>query len=59
MLQSQTKNFTLIVDEFQEFEEINKSVFNDIQNIWDSYKDKSKINVVFLWFNLFNDEKNI
>jgi AAA+ ATPase superfamily predicted ATPase len=47
MIQSQTRNFTLIVDEFQEFANINSSVFSDIQNIWDSYKDNSKINSVF------------
>ena len=47
MIQSQTRQFTLIVDEFQEFEKINSSVFSDIQNIWDSYKDKSKINLIF------------
>ncbi|MDR2683897.1 MAG: ATP-binding protein [Prevotellaceae bacterium] len=47
MMQSETKNFTLIVDEFQEFANINSAVFSEIQNIWDSYKDKSKINVIF------------
>ncbi|MDR1594910.1 MAG: ATP-binding protein [Prevotellaceae bacterium] len=47
MMQSQTENFTLIVDEFQEFASINPSVFSDIQNIWDSYKNSSKINVIF------------
>jgi AAA+ ATPase superfamily predicted ATPase len=47
MIQSQTRNFTLIVDEFQEFANINSSVFSDIQNIWDSYKENSKINIVF------------
>ncbi|GHT42706.1 ATPase [Bacteroidia bacterium] len=44
---SQTRNFTLLVDEFQEFANINPSVFSDIQNIWDTYKDNSKINIVF------------
>jgi AAA+ ATPase superfamily predicted ATPase len=47
MMQSQTRNFTLIVDEFQEFNLINPSVFSDIQNMWDSYKEGSKINVIF------------
>jgi len=47
MLQSQARHFTLIVDEFQEFANINSSVFSDIQNHWDSYKETSKINLIF------------
>ena len=47
MIQSQSRKFTLIVDEFQEFANINSSVFSDIQNIWDSYKETSKINLIF------------
>ena len=47
MIQSQLRRFTLIVDEFQEFANINPSVFSDIQNYWDSYKDTSKINLIF------------
>jgi len=47
MMQSETRNFTLIVDEFQEFANINSAVFSEIQNIWDTYKDKSKINIIF------------
>lgn len=43
---SQRMNFTLIIDEFQEFRNINSSVFSDMQNIWDSTKDDSKINLV-------------
>jgi AAA+ ATPase superfamily predicted ATPase len=47
MIQSQSLHFTLCVDEFQEFDNINPSIFSDIQNIWDSYKDTSKINLIF------------
>ena len=47
MMQSETRNFTLIVDEFQEFANINPAVFSEIQNLWDTYKEKSKINVIF------------
>jgi AAA+ ATPase superfamily predicted ATPase len=43
---SERINFTLIIDEFQEFRNVNSSVFSDMQNIWDSTKDKSKINLV-------------
>jgi len=41
-----TKHFTLVIDEFQEFLYINSSIYSDMQNIWDSYKDKSKMNLV-------------
>jgi AAA+ ATPase superfamily predicted ATPase len=47
MLQSQTRRFTLIVDEFQELANVNPSVFSEIQNFWDSYKGNSKINIIF------------
>lgn len=43
---SKSKHFTLIIDEFQQFFTINPSVFSDMQNIWDSYKETSKINLI-------------
>ena len=43
---SKTKHFTLVIDEFQQFFTINPSVFSDMQNIWDSYKETSKINLI-------------
>lgn len=46
MVQAKNKNFTLIIDEFQEFSNLNSSVFSEMQNIWDSYKNDSKINLV-------------
>ncbi|MDR2621713.1 MAG: ATP-binding protein [Dysgonamonadaceae bacterium] len=47
MIEAQKRHFTLIVDEFQDFAKINPAVFSEIQNIWDSNKDKAKINVIF------------
>ncbi|HSF55535.1 MAG TPA: ATP-binding protein [Algoriphagus sp.] len=44
---SKTRNFTLILDEFQEFRLINPSIFSEIQNIWDSGKSESKLNLIF------------
>lgn len=41
-----TKAFTLVIDEFQEFLQINDSIYSDMQNIWDNYKDTSKMNLV-------------
>jgi len=29
---------TLVVDEFQDIEKVNSSLFSDLQNLWDSYK---------------------
>ena len=40
------KSFTLIIDEFQEFLNINPSVYSEIQHYWDLNKDKSKINLI-------------
>ncbi|OOG76832.1 ATP-binding protein [Algoriphagus sp. A40] len=44
---SKTRNFTLILDEFQEFKLINPSVFSEIQNIWDANKSDSRLNLIF------------
>ncbi|GHS89115.1 ATPase [Bacteroidia bacterium] len=43
---SARRNFTLIIDEFQEFQKINPSIFSEIQNVWDANKDKSRMNLV-------------
>ena len=43
---SKTMHFTLIVDEFQEFFSVNPSVYSDMQNIWDTKKDNSKVNLI-------------
>ena len=43
---SETRNFTLIIDEFQEFNFVNPSIYSEMQNIWDSFKEKGKINLI-------------
>ncbi|MDR2809341.1 MAG: ATP-binding protein [Tannerellaceae bacterium] len=40
------KAFNLVIDEFQEFYNINESVYSDMQNIWDTYRKKSKMNLI-------------
>jgi len=40
------KPFNLVIDEFQEFYNINESIYSDMQNIWDSYRKKSRMNLV-------------
>jgi AAA+ ATPase superfamily predicted ATPase len=43
---SENQHFTLIIDEFQEFRNINTSVYSEMQNVWDKYKNKSKLNLI-------------
>ncbi len=43
---SKTVHFTLIIDEFQEFYSINASIYSEMQHIWDSKKNESKINLI-------------
>lgn len=43
---SKRKNFTLVFDEFQNISGTNPSFFSDMQNIWDSRKDESHINLI-------------
>lgn len=44
--QGVNRKFTLVVDEFQELDNINSSIFSDIQNYWDQYRTKTNINFV-------------
>jgi len=46
MISSKEKAFTLIIDEFQEFLKINESVYSEMQNIWDKYKDTSRMHLI-------------
>ena len=43
---SQTRSFTLVIDEFQDFFRVNKSVFSAMQDIWDTYEKGSHINLI-------------
>ena len=40
------RSFNLVIDEFQEFSNINVSVFSDMQNIWDSYRKRTHMNLI-------------
>ena len=46
MQQGETKKFTLVIDEFQEFFNINPSIYSDIQNYWDQFRLKTNINFI-------------
>ncbi len=43
---STKQHFTLIIDEFQEFSSVNSSIYSEMQNIWDSKKNQSSINLL-------------
>lgn len=43
---AKTEKFTLVIDEFQEFMTVNPSVFSDLQNLWDSYRLDTNMNLV-------------
>ncbi len=45
---SKEENIVVIIDEFQEFYNINPSVYSDLQNLWDSYKFAAKMQVIFI-----------
>lgn len=40
------RSFNLVIDEFQEFYNINESIYSDMQNLWDTYRMKSKMNLI-------------
>jgi AAA+ ATPase superfamily predicted ATPase len=60
---AESKPFTLVIDEFQEFLNVNKSVYGEIQKLWDLHKSKSKMNLVLcgsvysMMKRIFEDEK--
>ena len=63
MLQATSRSFTVVIDEFQEFLQINPSVYSDMQNIWDEYKERTQMNLVLsgsiysLMKKIFEDKK--
>lgn len=57
------RNFNLIIDEFQEFFYINESVFSEMQDVWDRYKDITHVNLIVsgsvytLMYRIFKDAR--
>lgn len=43
---SATHPITLFIDEFQEFFRVNKSIYSDMQRIWDMYSATARINLI-------------
>lgn len=60
---SQIKPFTLVIDEFQELLNIDRSIIGDIQRVWDMNKDNCRINLLLsgsvysMMRRIFEDEK--
>ena len=60
---SVTQSFTLVIDEFQDFFRVNKTVFSEMQNIWDEFEKRSHINLIVcgsiysLMQKIFKDKK--
>lgn len=46
MKEAERRPYTLVIDEFQEFDRTNPGVYGDIQHIWDEYHSKTKLNLV-------------
>ena len=42
------QKIVVIIDEFQEFYQINESVYSDVQNLWDEYKNEANIHLIFI-----------
>jgi uncharacterized protein len=61
--QSKNRKFTLVIDEFQEFININESIYSDIQNYWDQYRTSTNVNFIVsgsiysLMTKIFQDKK--
>jgi AAA+ ATPase superfamily predicted ATPase len=45
---AQKESFVLLVDEFQEFYNINPSIYSEIQKLWDLNKNRCRLNVIFI-----------
>jgi len=60
---SASRNFNLIIDEFQEFLSVNPSVYGDMQRDWDTLKADSHLNLLVcgsvhsLMYKIFEDYK--
>ena len=63
MMHSRDEGLVLIIDEFQDFEYVDKTIFQNIQNVWDRYKGESRISLVVcgsahsMMVRIFEDDK--
>lgn len=60
---SRSERLTLIIDEFQEFFNVNPAVYSELQNLWDRNKSTCKLNLICigsvhsLMYQIFQDAK--
>ena len=63
MIYSQQRQVTFMVDEFQRLYEIDPAILSEIQNVWDSYKDKAHMHLIAcgsvysMMLKIFRDKK--
>lgn len=63
MIYSEQQHVTFMVDEFQRLYDIDHAILSEIQNIWDSYKDKAHIHLIAcgsvysMMLKIFRDKK--
>ncbi len=48
LVHSTDENICIIIDEFQEFLNVNPAAYSELQNLWDSYKHKSRMNLILI-----------
>lgn len=56
---SESRAFTLVIDEFQNFQKVNPTVFSDMQRDWDLWKRKSHLNFDYQRICLYTDEEDL
>lgn len=47
-LTAKKKPMTVVLDEFQRFYHINKSIYSELQGLWDKHKEDIKIHIIFI-----------
>lgn len=63
MIYSEQQHVTFMVDEFQRLYDIDHAILSEIQNVWDSYKDKAHIHLIAcgsvysMMLKIFRDKK--
>ena len=63
MIYSEQHHLTLMIDEFQRLYDINPAIMSEIQDVWDSHKDRSHIHMIAcgsvysMMLKIFRDKK--
>lgn len=63
MIYSEQNHVTFMVDEFQRLYDINPAILSEIQDVWDSYKDKAHMHLIacgsvyLMMLKIFRDKK--